>query len=738
MNRNAYAASPSGLNMDNLTYSYNTGTNKLNHVNDAIAGANYNYEISNTQLQDNYEYDGNGALIADKSKNQYFDYNSRGLVTGIYNDAGKTSPKVLYTYDEKGSRLKKTSYTPTGSGTLIKDTWYINEVSGKLISIYERDNVLNTLNQKETYVNGLGKIATCDKTTNNFIYELTDHLGNIRTTFSKAGINNICTSFDNNGQWDYLFDYYNNQIDNTVDVSGGSGSSCLTEYPSKQYGHTLRLKVYPGQQIDASVYTYYNSVNTPNTYLAFGLTDKYGNIVDWYSPPVAGTSNLWNQFNFTYIVPSAYGNDLSLGIFPFNVDASGIQVWYDNLCVNAMNMGGLSSLYAPSVLNTTDYYPHGGILPGRNYISSINNRFNFQGKEKDQETGLSSFNFRLWDDQLGRWQSPDPANQYSSPYIGMGNNPILNIDKNGLWTTDGKVLYAEKGDNAFSLYQYYNQYYPGQMSYEHAQLYFNNINNWDGGKSSSGIGEVQGHYLTLNPIQRTRYVNVAEVNARSGNLYNMPYIPNAYQQATYDLADNAGYFVAGAATAIAAAPLLIEAAPLVAAEGSMIYNYGGSALKATIAGSGMWSTSEVLWSSKIGGALADATTQMIGDEPYNVSSTLLELNPASNPITSAVIQGYGAEFFKFQGTTYTGVGTSGFDAKNAVNQGTYNTGANIIGDYPGGKFEQYNLGPSFDFLNSYMWNSGANVVTPQYSGETSNSGSSTNNTSGSTTNTTGP
>jgi len=252
------------------------------------------------------------------------------------------------------------------------------------------------------------------------------------------------------------------------------------------------------------------------------------------------------------------------------------------------------------------------------------------------------------------------------------------------------------------------------MTPEQAKAQYNNLNNWDGGTGASWQGSIEGHYLTLSPIEHVSYVNVADVNAQRGDLYGMPYIPSAAQQGVYNAMDQFGKGMLVGSFAIVAAPLLIEAAPLLAAEGSLIWSEGGAALKSTIVGSGMWSTSEIYWSTKAGGALADFTTQMIGKDPYNVSSTLLELNPYTNPFTSAVIQGYGGEFLKYEYYGgYKGIFTEGFKWNDAIRQADYNTGANLLGDMPGGKMEQFNMGQSFDFMNSFMFNSGANVLTPQ-------------------------
>ncbi|MCL6220291.1 RHS repeat-associated core domain-containing protein [Zunongwangia pacifica] len=58
-------------------------------------------------------------------------------------------------------------------------------------------------------------------------------------------------------------------------------------------------------------------------------------------------------------------------------------------------------------------------------------RYKYQGQEKDAETGMEAFELRLWDARIGRWLTTDPAGQYSSPYLGMGNNPVKLVDLDG-------------------------------------------------------------------------------------------------------------------------------------------------------------------------------------------------------------------------------------------------------------------------------------------------------------------
>ena len=62
-------------------------------------------------------------------------------------------------------------------------------------------------------------------------------------------------------------------------------------------------------------------------------------------------------------------------------------------------------------------------------------RYAYQGQEKDKETNKKAFELRLWDSRIGRWLTTDPAGQYASPYLGMGNDPINGIDPDGGYKT---------------------------------------------------------------------------------------------------------------------------------------------------------------------------------------------------------------------------------------------------------------------------------------------------------------
>ena len=88
---------------------------------------------------------------------------------------------------------------------------------------------------------------------------------------------------------------------------------------------------------------------------------------------------------------------------------------------------------AAETVSYTDYYPHGGIMPGRSYQSSLSFPYGYQGQEKDAITGLTNFELRQYDPRIGRWYNPDPYMQHHCPYLAMSNNPVSFTDPDGGW-----------------------------------------------------------------------------------------------------------------------------------------------------------------------------------------------------------------------------------------------------------------------------------------------------------------
>ena len=81
-----------------------------------------------------------------------------------------------------------------------------------------------------------------------------------------------------------------------------------------------------------------------------------------------------------------------------------------------------------------DYTPFGEVIP-----IQINPQvhYRFTGQELDEfSNGFSLHNFRarMYDSDLGRFYAMDPSGEGNSPYVYVGNNPVLLVDPSGRYS----------------------------------------------------------------------------------------------------------------------------------------------------------------------------------------------------------------------------------------------------------------------------------------------------------------
>jgi RHS repeat-associated protein len=82
-------------------------------------------------------------------------------------------------------------------------------------------------------------------------------------------------------------------------------------------------------------------------------------------------------------------------------------------------------------------YPFGAEIDSQTFERHRmpDNLYRYQSKELQNELGISLYDFhaRLYDPYLGRWFAVDPKGQFASPFLAMGNNPMIGVDPNGEW-----------------------------------------------------------------------------------------------------------------------------------------------------------------------------------------------------------------------------------------------------------------------------------------------------------------
>lgn len=422
--------------MDELTYNYTSGTNKLQKVTDAIHGYTYAAnEVKDGQGNDNYEYNEIGELVADHLNNKYYDYDAYGNVTDVYSDASSQHHVVSFTYDENGTRLSKSSYAdPNNPSTTIK-TWYVYDASGNPLGVYESQPAVEEASLKELPVYGLGRMGSYDRGLGKMTYVLDDQLGNVRSTFVKEMKTSFYTGFETADTYNYIF---RNEHVGSKPSGTGKALGLQKDTPGEfMYGGDVRLIVHPGDIVTVQYDSYFNSAGlTPDAKLVFHLFDRTGTqFKDWMPGNISAVNNNWNTNNFSYTVPvSLPAGDYVLNLY-FLTESSADKVWFDNVSINVTEnsvTAGTSGVALPHKESLTDYYAHGSVMPGRSYISSFY-RFGYQGQnaEQDPETGLNSFELRMYDPLIARWTSADPYGQFHSPFLAMGNNPISQVDPRG-------------------------------------------------------------------------------------------------------------------------------------------------------------------------------------------------------------------------------------------------------------------------------------------------------------------
>ncbi len=477
------------VEMDKLSYQYTANSNKLVKVSDngvATTSTPLPDFKDNANLPEEYTYDNNGNLLTDANKSitsiSYTYLNKPSVITV----QGKGS--ITYVYDALGNRLQKRVNDFVAQTT---ETWdYIG-------SFVYKNNVLQyVLNEEgrsrpEVVIDGPQAGAT------KFVYEyfIKDHLGNVRTTLSAepstheyyarhemATANSEQLIFDNIAAV---------RDDKPGSTSPGDlkAARLNASDADRRIGTAIMLRVMPGDQFTFATDAYFEADEKPQDYnhtkteevvasllatLSGGTVGgkpvsetQSGKIInDIFSKPetISGIDALLQKDINSNTVPKAGLNylffdekmNLLSGSGRLSVDLAnegtfdnisttgpvvtepgyvivyvdnqtiGKDVWFDDVQVLHYNT---------RVLEENHYYPF-GLTIATTAAGITEQPLKYNGKELEKSFGLEQYDFgaRIYDPQIGRWQSVDPLAEYMrrhSPYNYAFNNPIRFIDKDG-------------------------------------------------------------------------------------------------------------------------------------------------------------------------------------------------------------------------------------------------------------------------------------------------------------------
>ncbi|PCI97009.1 MAG: hypothetical protein COB15_08570 [Flavobacteriales bacterium] len=150
LTRNAFAAGTSGLAMDNMDYTYTTGTNRLDFVFDNVTTSNYN-DIKDGQTTLNYEYTDIGELKKDVAEQiENIEWTVYGKVKRVIRNSdpiitpATSKPSDLeFVYGPSGQRITKIEKPRNTDGLLTYQeswiyTYYSYDASGNLMGTYNK------------------------------------------------------------------------------------------------------------------------------------------------------------------------------------------------------------------------------------------------------------------------------------------------------------------------------------------------------------------------------------------------------------------------------------------------------------------------------------------------------------------------------------------------------------------------------------------------------------------------
>ncbi len=371
--------------LQEINYKYNIRgwLKEINDVNNLGSDLfayqlNYNDPIEAFNTEGNSLYNGNIAQNIWRSKH----------------DNQKKS--YIYQYD-KMNRITDAKFLV--GNTLVRDTNFKLEIQG----------IHYDANGNIKHLKRIGQNGTLDDldydygaTNGNQLKAITDN-ANINQGFTDGNTSGDDYEYDNNGN---LIKDLNKGI-NSIEYNYLD----LVKKVTFSNGHSIQY-TYDGKGRKLSK-IYANGINNIKTdYL--GIFQYEQNQLQ-FVPNTQGYSypdNTGNSFKYVYMISDHLGNN---------------RVTYSD----TNNDGNISTA---ELLSNTDYYPMGLIHDGE-FTNSIASNYNYkyQGKELQQENNILMYDFgsRLYDPTVGRWFSTDPQNQYDSPYLAMGNNPVSMIDPNG-------------------------------------------------------------------------------------------------------------------------------------------------------------------------------------------------------------------------------------------------------------------------------------------------------------------
>ncbi|WP_108802598.1 DUF6443 domain-containing protein [Aquimarina sp. Aq107] len=473
------------------------------------------------QTTDRFEYDNAGRLTnqLQKINNQQ----EERIVEHVYNELGELTNKKIGGTSNNTTALQNIEYKRNIRGWLKQlnnpnqdlgndlfafETRYNNAnsgitplYSGTITGVDWKSAINDNLKTYDYQYDNLGRISkatfSSSSVTENNRYNVSnlnyDRNGNI-TSLSRNGWQNSSSYLDMDN---LMYEYNGNQLtkvtdsgndqygfkdannNNTVDYEYDENGNLIRDN-HKKFSITYNYLNLPskvtfdnGEIIDITYNstgaklskTYTSGANTTKTEYLGGF--QYTNSqLQFFGQAEGFVYKVGNSYKYAYVYADHLGNN---------------RLSY----TDANNNGNIET---NEIISNTDYYPFGLTHSGE-LQASIASEYNykFQGKEIQQEGGLDHYDFgsRMYDASLGRWFAVDPQGQFSSPYLAMGNNPVMMVDPDGEFSWLATLV--------------------GAFVYTAFDAARGNVNNWEDFFTSLGTGAAQSAFAGYESVENAAF-----------------------------------------------------------------------------------------------------------------------------------------------------------------------------------------------------------------------------------------
>jgi len=241
------------VGMDDLAYSYQDGngnSNLLLNVSDAVSNQNTGgFKDGNTNpALDDYEYDANGNMVKDRNKGiTSITYNHLNLPERIEWSANKF---ITYQYNAAGQKVTKT----VRSNDSIKVVRYLDgfQYAGDILQFFPHSEGY----VKATPTGNITPGAPPTAYAYNYVFNYTDHLGNIRLSYTKDPQQGTLKILEENHYYPFGLKhevYVTGSKRDFIENSNDPGETILTnvlktayqyKYNGKEFQDELNLNLY--------------------------------------------------------------------------------------------------------------------------------------------------------------------------------------------------------------------------------------------------------------------------------------------------------------------------------------------------------------------------------------------------------------------------------------------------------------------------------------------------------------